>query len=102
MKSVAVDTPRCAGREVRVKRVYKPGRSSNFHEAWAGHSRQQRPACAGTLLGGTEIFLVLVSRARQIFTGCSDGLIRAVGVQPNAVLGVVGEHAEPVEVRSIR
>lgn len=33
-----------------------------------------------------------------ILTGCSDGLIRVVQIQPNAVLGVVGDHdGFPVE-----
>mmetsp|Transcript_38005 Transcript_38005/g.62851 ORF Transcript_38005/g.62851 Transcript_38005/m.62851 type:complete len:301 (+) Transcript_38005:3-905(+) len=36
-----------------------------------------------------------------VFTGSSDGLIRAVSVHPNAVLGLVGEHANGVEALAL-
>ena len=33
-----------------------------------------------------------------LLTGCQDGLIRIIGVLPNQMLGVVGEHGDyPVE-----
>lgn len=33
-----------------------------------------------------------------ILTGSSDGVVRVVGVLPNKLLGIVGEHSElPVE-----
>jgi len=31
--------------------------------------------------------------ADTVLTGSADGLIRIVGILPNALLGVVGEHA---------
>ena len=33
-----------------------------------------------------------------VLSGCQDGMIRVIGVLPNAMLGVVGEHGDyPVE-----
>ena len=33
-----------------------------------------------------------------VLSGCQDGLIRVIGILPNKMLGVVGEHGEyPVE-----
>ena len=32
--------------------------------------------------------------ADTVLTGSADGLIRIVGILPNALLGVVGEHAQ--------
>jgi hypothetical protein len=52
--------------------------------AWTGH-----PSSVDALLAFDEDTLL---------TGCQDGLIRIIGVLPNKMLGVVGEHGDyPVE-----